>query len=260
MNKLSNMVSSKIYIILFAIIFIFAGCGGGNAVKNETKTSPLGTGKGSSPVASLPAKKIYLTFDADMTPGMKMQALSGKVDLWYDSKILDFLERSQVRSTIFVTGMFAEMYPDVVGRLSKNPLYEIANHTYDHAAFSSPCYNLKPLSSVDKKKEEVFKTQQVLEKLTGKKPKFFRFPGLCHSPQDDQIIQALGLTIVDADVISRDAFNRNKAAIARNILVKVRDDSVILMHLGGPNAPVSESVIQIIIPELKKMGYEFSLL
>jgi len=78
---------------------------------------------------------IALTFDADMTPRMQEELKSGAVEKWYDERIVSLLEQESVQATFFITGMWAETYPDVVKKLSDTSLFEVANHSYDHGAF-----------------------------------------------------------------------------------------------------------------------------
>ncbi len=205
-------------------------------------------------------KIIYLTFDADMTAKMEKELSDKTVTSWYDPELINYLQQNNIPATFFITGMFAQVYPDQVRAWSKNDLFTIGNHTYDHAAFRSPCYKLPVLSSDTAKNTEINKTQTILTTLTGKTPTLFRFPGLCHTPHDLQLVEAAGLKNIDGNLISGDAFNKNVQKIVRTILSQAKDGSIVVMHMGGPNAPAITNAIEQIIPQLQARGFEFKKL
>ena len=151
-----NIIYRPIIILLAVIIF------GARPTGAQTESS--------SATAAKDKKTIYLTFDADMTPHMENELRSGKVKEWYDPKIISYLEDQKIPATIFVTGLFARLYPKEIKQWSDNGLL-IENHTYDHGAFEAPCFGLDVLKSDKDKVAEIKKTQDILFKLTGKMPK-----------------------------------------------------------------------------------------
>ena len=210
----------------------------------------------SSSVILKKEKIIYLTFDADMTIYMKNKLLSGRVKEWYDPAIISYLEKEKIPASIFVTGLFAEIYPKEIKQWSDSNLL-IENHTYDHSAFESPCFGLNVIKSNQEKISEIKKTQNILFKITEKYPKLFRYPGLCHNSADDLLIKNIGLSINNGNLTADDAFNKNYENIAKTVLNHAKNKSVILMHLGGPNAPSTYRALKIIIPQLQKKGFIF---
>src|ERR1700716_135614 len=87
---------------------------------------------------------VALTFDLDMNAEMAAAARSGFK--WINADGTGYLESSKVHATIFMTGMWAEVYPAEARRLAANPNFEIGNHSYSHPAFHSPCYRLGSVS------------------------------------------------------------------------------------------------------------------
>jgi peptidoglycan/xylan/chitin deacetylase (PgdA/CDA1 family) len=65
---------------------------------------------------------IALTFDAGADRGASIQ-------------LLDVLRDRNVRATFFVTGQFADRYPDIMQRLVVDG-HELANHSYSHPDFA----------------------------------------------------------------------------------------------------------------------------
>jgi peptidoglycan/xylan/chitin deacetylase (PgdA/CDA1 family) len=206
------------------------------------------------------SKVVYLTFDADMTPFMKKKLDDKKVSSYYSKDLVNYLESEKIPATIFVAGMFAEVYPDLIREMAKYPNIEIANHSYDHPGFQSPCYKLKIINTDEEKIGQMEKTQRILTELTGIVPKYFRHPGLCHNQQDDLLAKKIGLTVSDSGLTSGDSYYKNPKDIIKKVLSEVQDGSVIIMHLGGPNAPATYDAVKEIVSKLKEGGYTFKVL
>ena len=205
-------------------------------------------------------RKIYLTFDADITPEMRHRLQAGEVPAWYSPGLVAYLEKQQAPVTLFVTGLFAEAYPELVKELGSNSHFSIQNHTYDHLAFQSDCYGLPWTSNFRLKKYEIQKTQQMIYALTGTSPRNLRHPGLCYSLFDQFVAWELGLKIRDAGLVSGDAFQADPRVIVDRVISGAEPGAVVIMHLGGPNAPATESAVREIVPRLKQAGYRFDVL
>ncbi len=198
-------------------------------------------------------KAIALTFDADMTPRMIEELHAGLVSSWYDQSITATLKHEQVPATIFTTGLWAEVYPHELKTLSQSPLFEIENHSFDHAGFTRPCYTLAPAHD---KVAEIEDAQSAIHEITGLTPHYFRFPGGCAHADDIALVNKQGLEVIGWDVVSGDAFQHNKETIIKHVLSKVQNGSIIVMHLsGGPNAPATGQALPEIIHQLKARGY-----
>jgi enterochelin esterase-like enzyme/peptidoglycan/xylan/chitin deacetylase (PgdA/CDA1 family) len=200
---------------------------------------------------------VALTFDADMTHQMLALLRDGRQRTWYDRRIVDELVATRTPATIFLTGLWARTYPGVVRRLARSPLFELENHSYDHAAWESPCYGLPTVAGDVAKRREVLDTARIVRQLTGRAPQLFRFPGGCHDVADGRLVRALGERAVDWDVVSGDAYLRSAAAVERSVLDQVRDGSIVVMHLvGAPNAPATADALRALIPQLRARGFE----
>ncbi len=208
---------------------------------------------------SLPAKtvKIALTFDADMTDGMLARLKSGQEKSLYNKEIIEILCQEKAPATFFITGLWAQAYPEAVKDIASDSLFEIGNHSYDHRGFTSGCYGLGTIKNKDKA-GDIEKAQAILTELTGSTPRFFRFPGGCHGQADLEIAKKIGLTVIGWDLASGDAFNPNSAGIVKNVLNNAKDGSIIVFHLsGGRYAPKTAEALKAIIPALKAKGVKF---
>lgn len=201
------------------------------------------------------SKKIALTFDACMSPGMSRRAAAGQP--FYDPAIVDFLRRSRTPATFFLSGLWIERYPEVTRELGRDPLFELGNHSYSHRSFARRCFRLPPLGAGEDR-QEVERTQELLQELAGVRPRFFRFPGGCQDRdrRDAALLAALGLRAVNWDVYSQDGRNPDPSAIERSVLGAARAGSIVLFHLlGAPNAPRTAAALPRIVARLREEGY-----
>jgi peptidoglycan/xylan/chitin deacetylase (PgdA/CDA1 family) len=204
-------------------------------------------------------REVALTFDADMTPQKLAELRAGAGgSTWYDARIVAELERTRTPATIFLTGLWTRVHAGVAQRLARSPLFELENHSLSHRAFDAPCYGLAPVTSAPEKRAEVVRSREIIEETTGVRPRFFRFPGGCHSPADLRRVAAAGEQPLGWDVVSGDAGQPNPAAVVRAVVGGVRPGSIVVMHLvGAPNAPATAVAIREIIPALRARGYAF---
>jgi peptidoglycan-N-acetylglucosamine deacetylase len=202
-------------------------------------------------------RRVALTFDADMTPAMLAGVRAGEPGP-YDRRIVRLLESQDVPATIFITGLWAKQYPDAVRAFARGKLFEVANHTQDHSAWTPDCYGLPAVATRREKRLQVTRAARRLEQLSGESPLWFRFPGLCHLPTDTRLVASLGEQPVDGDVTSGDAFQSDPAVVAQTVIDEVRPGSIVILHLtGGPTAPATAAALETIVPELRGRGYEF---
>ncbi len=202
-------------------------------------------------------KEIALTFDADMTPGMKSQLETGEVASYYNKAVIDILNNTQTKATFFLAGMWIEEYRTEAQELAFSSLFELASHSYSHPSFHGECYGLGEIAD-NQNQQEIQKTQDLLQELTGITNTLFRFPGGCYSEVDVGIAEKNGLKVIQWDAAGRDGFNQDVISIEENVLQNVQNGSIIVLHMhGGPNAPKTAEALPKIIIKLKEQGYHF---
>ncbi|WP_435973488.1 polysaccharide deacetylase family protein [Streptomyces sp. Qhu_M48] len=200
-------------------------------------------------------KVVALTFDADMTADQGPRAARG--ERFDNPELITTLRRLKVDATVFMTGRWAEEYPDQARSIGGDPRFEIANHSYSHYAFAAPCYGLPTVPGPDMAADvqrafDAFRDAGALNVVP-----YFRFPGGCY---DDAALRALapaGVTAVQWDVVSGDAFAKDADAVAEQVLDGVKPGSLVVMHCTRSAAPVTERAIRRIVPELRARGYRF---
>lgn len=79
--------------------------------------------------------------------------------------IIDILESANINATFFVTGKYAELYPDVVDRLAP---FEIGCHSYNHPQLNR--------LSLEEQRKEIITSKEILERISGQEIIGFRAP------------------------------------------------------------------------------------
>jgi peptidoglycan/xylan/chitin deacetylase (PgdA/CDA1 family) len=202
-------------------------------------------------------KEVALTFDADMTPWMKEQLISGAVNSYYNKELIDYLDQTHTKATLFLTGMWIELYQQDAQKLAADPLFELGSHSYSHPSFAGYCYGLEQITE-DEKQPEIDKTQQLLFQLTHKQNTLFRFPGGCYDQDAINLLHKNSLQPIQWDVVGDDGFNDNTQGIIDNVVNNIQNGSIIVMHMNGyPNDPKTSEALPEIITTLKQRGYSF---
>lgn len=198
-------------------------------------------------------RRIALTFDADLTS----EDLRGgrTTRSFYERGIVRTLRQTHTPATLFVTGLWARKYPDVVRELASERRFEFASHTDTHRAWTSNCYGLPRVRGYSAKRSEVLRTSRVLRRLTGESPFWFRFPGLCHHPRDLGIVARSGLQAVDG-IGSGDAYQRDPDVIVSKVLRDARPGAIFVFHMhGAPDAPATNEALPRVIRGLRRRGF-----
>ncbi|MET8974998.1 polysaccharide deacetylase family protein [Streptomyces sp. NPDC004539] len=200
-------------------------------------------------------RTVALTFDADMTSDQGERAANG--EHFDNPALISTLRSLKIPATVFMTGRWAEEYPDQARSIGRDPLFEVANHSYSHHAFTSDCYGLPTVPEAGMK-EDVEKAYAAFRKAgVPHAMPYFRFPGGCYDKTALRALSATGVTAVQWDVVSGDAFATDADAVARQVLDGVKPGSVVVMHCTRSAAPTTERALRTIVPELRRQGYRF---
>jgi peptidoglycan/xylan/chitin deacetylase (PgdA/CDA1 family) len=172
-------------------------------------------------------------------------------------QLIAALRAFKVPATVFMTGRWADEYPKEAKDIGQDPLFEVANHSYSHYAFTDSCYGL-PTVPQERMRAEVEEAYTAFKKAgVPHAMPYFRFPGGCYDQQALRTLSAVGVTAVQWDVVSGDAFATDADAVARQVLEGVKPGSVVVMHCTRSAAPVTEQALRTIVPGLRKQGFRF---
>lgn len=193
-------------------------------------------------------KRVFLTFDdgpsETVTP-----------------KILDILDKYEIKATFFVLGCNVKNHPDIVKRAYDSGHY-IANHGYSHK------YS-KIYKNTDSVLSEYNKTELAIREAIGN-PKYssnlFRFPGGAYGGPYEKIkkkarkeLNKEGIAYLDWSALTYDAEGANtKEEIISNLKETMNgwNNVVILMH-DAPDKKITYETLEDVIKYLQKKGYAF---
>ncbi|HET6861339.1 MAG TPA: polysaccharide deacetylase family protein [Streptomyces sp.] len=192
------------------------------------------TAKGASPgaVDCGEARCIALTFDAG--PGKDTP------------RLLDLLKSENVPATFFLLGKHHVMkYPQTVRRMAAEG-HEVANHTWTHKILSE--------QDPDVVREELARTQDAIERITGSKPTLMRPPQGRTDREVTRISRELGLSQILWSATAKDYSTTDSDLITRRILDAAERDGIILLHdIYDGTVPAVPGIIDA----LKERGFTF---
>lgn len=162
---------------------------------------------------------VALTFDDGPLPGGT-------------DRVLDVLAERGVRATFFVIGAHARAHPELLERIAREG-HTIGNHTYDHHRHGLLYYRRYW-------RDQIRRTQAVIEEITGQSPGLFRPPMGFTSPPLMHAARAEGLEVVAWTRRSYDAGIGRRGAILRAAR-RLRAGEILLLHDG--KEPASGRVI-----------------
>ena len=156
-------------------------------------------------------------------------------------KLLDGLKERGVKATFFLVGEKIEDNRELVARMYAEG-HLIGNHTYSHIQLTS--------RNREAFREELVRTNAVLEEITGEKTSFVRPP---YGSWEKSFEKELNMFPVLWNIDPLDWCSHNAECIAARVVEKAGDGDIILMH-----DLYEQSVIaaETLIPELTRRGYQ----
>ena len=123
--------------------------------------------------------------------------------------------------------------------------WKFGNHTFNHAHVAEMSY--------EENLEDMKKCNQLIEEITGEKVKYYR--GAYGEYSNEVIIAAedLGMQVIQWDVDTLDYTGKTPNEMCERIIKKIRNGSIILMHI---DTKYTASGLQQIIDIIREEGYE----
>lgn len=182
-----------------------------------------------------PTKKIALTFDDGPHPR-------------YTERILQILERYDVKATFFAIGVNIQNYPEPLRKIAAAG-HEIGNHSYSHAVDKS-------MSESDIL-EEMQKCDSLIYDITGQKPSAYRPPCGIYGESLLSAAEKRGYSVILWSVDTLDWKNTPPKQIASGVLRDIDGGEIILMHDYTSGKNTTCEALELIIPMLLEKGYQF---
>lgn len=194
-------------------------------------------------------KQIALTFDACGGSARSSQ---------YDAGLIEFLISRHIPATLFINARWIDSNPDIFMQLASNPLFEIANHGTAHKPLSvegKSVYGIHGTASSDEVIAEILGNNQKIEKLTAKRPAFFRAGTAFYDEQAVSIAHTLGMEIGGFSVLGDAGATFSAPKVAQQLL-SAKSGDIVLLHMNHPEGGTREGVM-LGVEELLKEGFSF---
>lgn len=159
----------------------------------------------------------------------------------FTDRLLDCLEANDAKATFFMVGKEIEYFSDQVKRMEALGC-ELGNHTYSHA-------DLTTLAPEDMS-AEIAGVDELLAELTGHGATVVRPP---YGSVNSSVKETVGTPMILWSIDTLDWESQDPQQIVDTTLSQVEDGSIVLMH---DIFSTTVDAAEILIPELKKQGYE----
>lgn len=194
-------------------------------------------------------KELALTFDACGGSPRSSQ---------YDEGLIDFLIQNRIPATLFINARWIDSHPEIFARLAANPLFEIGNHGTAHKPLSvngKSIYNISGTGSHEEVLKEIEGNSEKIEKLTGKRPLFFRSGTAYYDEIAVDIAHHAGVEIGGFSVLADAGATFSAPKVAQQIK-NAHSGDIIIAHMNHPEGGTREGVIEA-ITELRQEGFSF---
>lgn len=179
--------------------------------------------------------KIAITFDDGPHPKLT-------------PKILDVLDKYDIKATFFVIGVNVDNYPKPLIRAIESG-HEIGNHTNSHCILKS--------MRVDKIYEEINLCKRKILDLTGYNATLIRPPCGMYDKSLIRLAKENNDKIILWNIDTHDWSHMSTEGIKSNVISSVKGGDIILFHDYITGESNTVEALETIIPILKDKGYEF---
>lgn len=143
--------------------------------------------------------------------------------------LLDLLDRHQTKAIFFMIGEKVRAHPELAREVIRRG-HEIGNHTLTHPQASFWCAG--PWRTL----REISCCQQVIEEITGIKPRWFRAPVGHRNFFTHPIASALGMEVIAWNRRGYDAVEKDAGKVLARILPDLTTGDIVLLHEATPIA------------------------
>lgn len=161
------------------------------------------------------------------------------------SDILDLLKKEDVKATFFVVGRLAKSQPDLIRRMVAEG-HELGNHSQNHN-------RLDQLNGREMYRE-ILDCDKAVRSITRKRMALLRPPGMRYNGAVVKASRENNHVIVSWTCAPKDFMDVSPTYIVNNVMEKVKNGSILLMH---DQRPMTVTALARIIPALKREGYKF---
>lgn len=176
----------------------------------------------------------------------------------YDESLINFLVENQIPATIFMTGRWINTNPEYALYLAKQNNFKLENHGYSHRPLcvnGRAAYGIEGTKNAGEAYDEVIKSSEMIQELTGKKPKFFRSGTAFYDDVALRILEDLGVKAAGYTIAGDEGATLQKEKILKKCS-NPENGAILLFHMNHPECDTGIA-IEVLIPELLQKGFKF---
>lgn len=189
-------------------------------------------------------------------PVVPVRAPEGKVSLTFDDgpdpnytpKVLDILDRYDVKATFFVIGTSVRLYPDLLQEI-RDRGHVVAHHSVTHPSLDKV--------SPAKLEEEITLGTKLIDDVLDEKPTCLRPPYGARNSRVDERVRANGMEVLMWQVDTND-WRKPGAGAIESAGASADSTEVVLMHDGGGERSQTVAALPGMIQKLKAKGLGFA--
>lgn len=219
----------------------------GNTIKKQVKNMEIDLSS-SSVVLDKNIKDVLYNYDYDLYSNKLIDRNKPMVALTFDdgpnantSRVLDILEKYNVKATFFVLGTNIKGYEDTILRMKELGM-EIGNHMYSH--------KLMTRLTEEEITSEIKKVDDLVFNIINRYPTLIR-PS--YGTSNKRMLKIIDRPVIIWDIDTLDWKYHNSTRISNKILDKVSDGDIVLMH---DIYSATANSLEITIPKLLDKGYQ----
>ena len=219
----------------------------GNTIKKQVKNMEIDLSS-SSVVLDKNIKDVLYNYDYDLYSNKLIDRNKPMVALTFDdgpnantSRVLDILEKYNVKATFFVLGTNIKGYEDTILRMEELGM-EIGNHMYSH--------KLMTRLTEEEITSEIKKVDDLVFDIINRYPTLIR-PS--YGTSNKRMLKIIDRPVIIWDIDTLDWKYHNSTRISNKILDKVSDGDIVLMH---DIYSATANSLEITIPKLLDKGYQ----
>lgn len=219
----------------------------GNTIKKQVKNMEIDLSS-SSVVLDKNIKDVLYNYDYDLYSNKLIDRNKPMVALTFDdgpnantSRVLDILEKYNVKATFFVLGTNIKGYEDTILRMKELGM-EIGNHMYSH--------KLMTILTEEEITSEIKKVDDLVFDIINRYPTLIR-PS--YGTSNKRMLKIIDRPVIIWDIDTLDWKYHNSTRISNKILDKVSDGDIVLMH---DIYSATANSLEITIPKLLDKGYQ----
>ena len=202
-----------------------------------------GSGKNTVPTSAVNQKllPIYQVQTTEKKVAFTMNCAWNADDI---DSILKTLEQNQVKITFFMVGDWIDKYPEAAEKIHKAG-HEIASHSNTHPHVNNLSY--------EENIEEIEKSNDKIEKITGQRTKIYRAP---YGEYNNTVIQSAkdkGYYTIQWSLDTLDYTGLTAEQMWARLKDKIKEGDIILSHNGTEHTADS---LDSLIKNIKQKGFE----